>query len=87
MSAATGVPFSFTVSATGGVVPSFAEKGRLPNGVTFVDDFDGTATLSGTPVGLGHPSAAGTYRMKIRAVFAYGTASRTIAQTLTLTVS
>ena len=74
-------------AATGGVVPSFAEKGRLPNGVTFVDDSDGTATLSGTPVTVGHRPAAGTYRLTVRAVFAYGTASRSVTQRLTLTVT
>jgi hypothetical protein len=87
VSAATGVPFTFTVSASGGVVPSFTEKGRLPGGVAFVDDGDGTATMSGTPVKIGHRPAAGTYRVRIKAVFAYGTAARTIAQTLVVTVS
>ena len=85
--ATTGVPFSFTVSATGGVTPTFLEKGRLPMGVTFVDNFDGTATLSGTPTTVGHKLAAGTYRDKIRATFAYGTASKSITQVFVLTVS
>lgn len=85
--ATTGVPFSFTVSANGGVTPTFLEKGKLPRGVTFVDNFDGTATLSGTPTTVGHKVAAGTYRDKIRATFAYGTASKTITQVFVLTVS
>lgn len=86
-SATTGVPFSFTVSASGGVTPTFTEKGRLPRGVTFVDNFDGTATLSGTPVNIGRKMAAGTYRDRIKATFAYGTATRTVTQAFTLTVS
>jgi hypothetical protein len=86
-SGTTGVPFSFTVSASGGVTPTFTEKGKLPKGITFVDNFDGTATLSGTPVNIGHKVAAGTYRDKIKAIFTYGTATRTITQALTLTVS
>jgi hypothetical protein len=86
-SAATGVPFSFTVAAAGGVTPTFKEKGTLPKGVTFVDNYDGTATLSGTPTIVGHRVAAGTYRDKISATFTYGTASKTITQVLTLTVS
>ena len=86
-SATTGVPFSFTVSATGGVTPTFVEKGRLPHGVTFVNNYDGTATLSGTPVNGSLKLAAGTYPLKIKATFAYGTATKTVAQYLTLTVS
>ena len=83
----TGVPFSFTVSASGGVIPTFFEKGKLPKGVTFVDNFDGTATLSGTPTTVGKKSPAGTYRDKIRATFTYGTASKAITQAFVLTVS
>jgi len=82
-----GVPFSFTVSATGGVIPTFTEKGRLPHGVTFVNNYDGTATLSGTPVNGPLRLAAGTYPLKIKATFAYGTAAKTVAQYFTLTVS
>ena len=46
---------TFTVSATGygtGADPnaiSLSETGLLPNGVSFIDHGDGTATLSGTP--------------------------------------
>ena len=91
-SATTGVPASFTVAATGGVIPSFKEKGKLPRGVTFVDNFDGTATLSGTPTNVGHKLAAGTYRDKISATFSFTppggvTVSKTITQVFTLTVS
>jgi hypothetical protein len=35
-------------SATGYPVPAFTESGALPAGVTFVDNLNGTATLSGT---------------------------------------
>ena len=48
---------------------------------------DGTATLSGTPITVGHKQAAGTYRDKIRASFAYGGSSKTITQVFILTVS
>jgi len=85
-SASTGVPFSFTVAASGGVTPSFTAKGRLPSGVTFADDFDGTATLSGMPV-AGRRPAAGTYRLKVTATFAYGTAVKRVVQHLVLTVT
>jgi hypothetical protein len=38
---------SFTVTTTGYPIPSIAEVGALPSGVTFVDGGNGTATLSG----------------------------------------
>jgi len=40
---------SFTVTTRGFPVPSLSESGSLPSGVTFVDNGNGTATLSGTP--------------------------------------
>ena len=86
-SATTGVAFAFTVSASGYVIPSFTEKGKLPKGVTFVDNYDGTATLSGTPTVVGRRSPAGTYRDKVTATFAYGTLVKKVTQVLVLTVS
>jgi len=46
---------SFKVTATGAPTPSLTEAGALPDGVTFTDNGDGTATLTGTP-----SSAAGS---------------------------
>ena len=86
-SAFANVPFSFTVSASGYVIPSFTEKGKLPKGVTFVENYDGSATLSGTPVVVGRRAPAGTYRAKVTATFAYGTAVKRIIQQVVLTVS
>ena len=86
-SAQTGVPFTFTVAATGGVLPTFTSKGKLPGGVTLVDNFDGTATLSGTPVATGHKPAAGVYRIRVTATFAAGSAVKRVTQKLVLTVS
>jgi large repetitive protein len=86
-SATTGVPFTFTVSATGNVTPTFTKKGKLPKGVTFVDNYDGTATLSGTPVVVGRKAPAGTYRDKVTATFTYGTVVKKVTQILVLTVS
>ena len=39
----------FEVTASGSPMPDFAESGPLPNGVSFNDNGDGTATLSGVP--------------------------------------
>ena len=44
-----GTAGSFTITATGRPTPALSETGALPSGVTFVDNGDGTATLSGTP--------------------------------------
>lgn len=44
-----GTASSFTVTTTGSPVPALAETGALPAGVTFVDNGNGTGTLSGTP--------------------------------------
>jgi uncharacterized repeat protein (TIGR02543 family) len=44
-----GFPGTFTVTATGIPTPALSETGTLPSGVLFVDNGNGTATLSGTP--------------------------------------
>lgn len=91
-SAVTGSPFSFTVTTTGGVIPTFAYSGKLPFGVTLVDNYDGTATLSGTPTVLGKKKPHGTYHLKISATWSYTppggiTVARTITQKFTLVVA
>jgi hypothetical protein len=48
----TGVASSFTVTTTGSPTPTITESGALPAGIKFVDNGDGTATLSGTPTQL-----------------------------------
>ena len=52
---------SFTVTESGGTSPTFSESGALPNGVTFTDNGDGTASLSGTPAA----GTAGVYKFSI----------------------
>src|SRR5207302_2385439 len=56
-----GSPGSFRVTATGFPVPSLAETGPLPNGVSFVDKGNGTATLAGTPAA----NTGGVYQLTI----------------------
>jgi len=56
-----GTPGSFTVTTTGAPTPSLSRSGTLPAGVSFVDNHDGTATLSGTPAA----SAGGIYNITI----------------------
>ena len=70
---------SFTVTTVGTPTPSITETGALPNGVTFVDNTNGTATLAGTPA----PGTGNTYSITIKAHNGVGTDA---AQTFTLTV-
>src|SRR5215813_5948118 len=44
-----GVLDNFTITTTGVPVPKITESGKLPGGIKFVDNGDGTATLSGRP--------------------------------------
>jgi hypothetical protein len=53
-----GKPSAFTVKTTGDPTPAIKETAFLPAGITFVDNGDGTATLSGTPEAL---DATGNY--------------------------
>jgi hypothetical protein len=59
-----GAPGSFTVATTGFPVDAISDGGAtLPSGVHFIDNHDGTATLSGT----GAPGTVGTYPFTITA--------------------
>lgn len=55
---------SFKVIATGVPTASLSEIGRLPAGVTFTDNGDGTDTFAGTPA----LDAAGSYQLQLTAV-------------------
>jgi len=57
-----GMPGSFTVTSTGAPAPAISETGALPSGITFADNGDGTAALSGTPA-----AGIGTYALTIDA--------------------
>jgi hypothetical protein len=70
---------SFTVVASGAPTPSLSEAGALPSGVTFTDNGDGTATLSGTP----RAGSGGVYQFTITAA---NGASPDAIQSFTLTV-
>src|SRR5215813_3693352 len=73
-------PGTFTVTTTGVPTPSLTETGALPNGVTFKDNGNGTATLGGTPAA----GTAGSYVITITANNGVGTPAN---QTFTLTVN
>ena len=66
---AVGTAGTFTVTTTGTPAPSLSETGALPNGVTFNDNGNGTATLGGTPAA----GTAGSYPITIKAHNGVGT--------------
>jgi len=84
-SATAGKALSFTVTTTGTPAASLGETGSLPSGVTFHNNGNGTATLSGTP----GTTSGGTYPLTITATNSTGSASQafvlSVAQTPTFT--
>ncbi len=74
--ATLGTAFSFPVTTTGTPAPALTEAGPLPAGVSFADNGNGTAALTGTP------TAAGPFPLTITATNAAGT----VTQSFTLTV-
>ena len=71
-----GDPGTFTVTTRGFPAPALTETGPLPAGVTFTDNGNGTATISGTP------APGGSYPILITAASIAGT----VSQSLTLRV-
>ena len=72
-----GSPGDFTFITTGSPAATLSETNSLPSGVTFTDNGDGTATLSGTP------GAGGVYSLNIQA---NNGSVQTASQAFTLTV-
>ena len=81
-SASTGmrVPFDFSVTTTGAPTASLSLTGNLPSGLTFTDNGDGTADISG----IAAAGTAGTYPLTISANNGVGAP---VAQPFVLTVT
>jgi len=73
-----GIQGSFTVTTTGFPTSSLMESGALPSGISFVDNRNGSATLSGTT------AVSGTFTIIVMATNGVGSPA---AQTFTLTVA
>jgi hypothetical protein len=73
-----GAPLNFTVTTSGYPVPRIRKSGSVP-GVTFTDNGDGTATISGTPAG----SASGPYTLELTATNSAGTGDQSFTLTVT----
>jgi large repetitive protein len=76
---AAGAAGTFLITTSGSPAPALTETGTLPTGVTFVDNGDGTATLSGTP-------AAGTGGLYVFKIHANNGTAPNAKQTFKLTV-
>lgn len=74
-----GAASSFSVMSTGFPTPTLSSTGALPDGITFTDNGDGTATLGGTPAA----GTAGGYPLTLSAGNGVGSAA---TQSFTLTV-
>ncbi len=72
-----GAPFSDTVTTTGAPAAALTETGAMPTGLTFVDNGNGTATISGTPAA----GTGGSYPITITAKNANGTATQVFTLT------
>ena len=77
--ATVGQASSFTLTTSGYPAPALTYTGTVPSGMSFVDDGDGTATLSGTPAA----GTAKTYILKITAKNSAGS----VVQTFSLVVT
>lgn len=60
-----GSPGTFTVTTSGYPVPALGKAGTLPNGLSFTDNGNGTATLAGTTAGV--VGSTGHYPFAIQA--------------------
>ncbi|MGP0108610.1 MAG: choice-of-anchor Q domain-containing protein [Acidimicrobiales bacterium] len=74
-----GEPGTFLVTTTGVPTPALSEIGTLPTGVTFTDDNNGTATVTGTP-------GSGTEGVYFVGIVAINGTNPPAINTLTLTV-
>jgi hypothetical protein len=79
-----GRQFSFFVTTTGTPTPRLKKHGRLPHGLHFRNNGNGTAQIFGTP----NPrDSRGAYQVTIAATYGKGKTKQTMAQLFTLTLS
>jgi hypothetical protein len=81
--ALVGSPFSVTLTAGGYPVPAITRTGTVPKGLSFVDNGNGTATISGVP----QASGAGPHLIRIHATNLARITNNTASATLTLLVN
>ncbi len=74
-------PFAFTITTTGSPTPSISIIGKPPRKLTFVDNGNGTATISGRAKQVGSSAPI------IKATFGSGSTQYVVLQVLTLSVT
>jgi hypothetical protein len=83
-SATAGSPFSFLVTTSGSPTPNIKKRGRLPHGLHFVNNHNGTATISGVPTLRRN---VGMHTLTLLALFGKGRSKVVVTQTFTITVA
>jgi hypothetical protein len=83
--ATVGTPFSFAVTTSGTPDPSITEKGKLPKHLSFINEKNGIATISGT-VEKPRSGPPVVYNLTITATFGKGKSKGVVYQLFTLTV-
>lgn len=79
-----GAQFSFLVTTTGTPTPRLKKHGRLPRGLHFHNNHNGTAKIWGTPSSR---DSRGSYSVTIIATYGKGKTKQTTSQNFTLTLS
>jgi len=75
--AIVGAPFATTVATTGSPTPALTVAGALPAGLTFADQGNGTALISGT----GAAGTGGSYPITVTATSTAGTSTQSFTLT------
>jgi hypothetical protein len=86
-SGVVGQTFTFLVTTSGSPTPKIKAKGKLPKGLKFHNNGDGTATISGTPTSTKHKSAAGLYKLTFTAKFGKGHSKVVTSQSWALRIT
>lgn len=82
LTATVGESFSEPITAIGSPAPKINVKGKRPRGLRFVDNHNGTGTLSGTP----STNAGGQYKLTVEAQYGKAKAKQLLTSDLTLFV-
>ncbi|GIT78840.1 hypothetical protein LLS1_05090 [Leifsonia sp. LS1] len=86
--ATIGQPFAFTVTTDRGYpVPAVSVTGSLPAGLSYVDNGDGTGTISGTPTGTGGVATLGVAAANGVAPAASGSLALTVREAPVVTTA
>src|ERR1700676_2008866 len=85
--ASVGIPFSFSITASGGAVTKITRKGRTTQGWEDRLTGNGAAALLGTPVSPRTKSATSSWSLNLKATSGRGAAKQVATQALVLTVN